>query len=179
MEKKRNFVGPIVLLVFLLILGFFGFSFYKTFTGNRDVGNQRMFISSEYKKFTALAPDYLTLVDGKIDASEEVSKFRKSLESLYEASYGGDVDYLHRKGVNAINNFKAIVEKADANEELAGSAEYSELKGQIFTIFDDIAVAEKQYNETAKAFNDKIDKFPRNLFAKFLGWGKFGIINFE
>lgn len=179
MEHKRSFVGPIILLIFLLVIGFFGYSFYSTFRENRAVSSGRAEIAGEYKNFTALAPDYLALIDGKASAEEEVKKFRKSLESLYEASYGGDVDYLHRKGTNAINNFKAIVEIADQNEELSASDEYVKLRDQITGIFDDIAVSEKNYNEIAAKFNSKIDKFPRTLFAKLLGWGAAGLINFE
>ncbi len=179
MKEKRNLVGPIILLIFLLIIGYFGYSLFKTYTDDKNVTANIQNIRNSYNQFTAYVPDYLTIIDGEVSAEEEIKRFRKSLEGIYEASYGGSMNYLHKKGQTSIQYFEDIVTIAQENEELSASEEYKEIYQTIEEIFNTIKTAETEYNNVAGKFNDKIDKFPRNLFAPYLNWSSYELIDFN
>ena len=68
---------------------------------------------------------------------------------------------------SSINKIMAL---AEAYPDLKTSDNFKDLSNQLAKIEDDIANSRKYYNGTVRLFNNKVEMFPSNLFAKMFGY---------
>lgn len=69
--------------------------------------------------------------------------------------------------VSGINKIMLLAEKYP---ELKASDNFRNLSKQLVKIEDDIANSRKYYNGTVRLFNNKVEMFPNNIFAKLFGF---------
>ena len=62
-----------------------------------------------------------------------------------------------------------IVETVKSYAELKANDNFKNLSNQLTKIEDDIANSRKYYNGTVIIYNDKVEMFPNNIFAKLFG----------
>ena len=58
----------------------------------------------------------------------------------------------------------------EAYPELQASDNFKDLSDKLVKIEDDIANSRKYYNGTVRIFNNKVEMFPNNIFAKIFGY---------
>lgn len=63
-----------------------------------------------------------------------------------------------------------IIAIAENYPELKSNENYKDLSNQLSKVEDDIANARKYYNGTVREYNNKVEMFPTNIFAKILGF---------
>ncbi len=68
---------------------------------------------------------------------------------------------------SALSRLMVVVEKYP---ELKSTAAFSDLMTQLEGTENRISVERKRFNEVAREFNTKLQKFPTNLFDRILGW---------
>lgn len=54
--------------------------------------------------------------------------------------------------------------------DLKANENFKNLSNQLVKIEDDIANARKYYNGTVRIYNNKVEMFPNNIFAKLFGY---------
>ena len=61
---------------------------------------------------------------------------------------------------------------AESYPDLKANESFKDLSKQLVKIEDDIAQSRKYYNAVVKQFNNKVEMFPSNIFAKLFGYSK-------
>ena len=63
-----------------------------------------------------------------------------------------------------------IMALAESYPDLKANENFKDLSNQLSKIEDEIASSRKYYNATVRDFNNKVEMFPSNIFAKLLGY---------
>ncbi len=68
------------------------------------------------------------------------------------------------------NNVNKIMILVESYPDLKANENFKNLSNQLVKIEDDIANARKYYNGTVRIYNNKVEMFPNNIFAKLFGY---------
>lgn len=171
MKRSGSKIAVWVIIAIIIILVVVGVSQYNSLVGiNENVENQRANIDTMLQRRVDLIPNLVNTVKGYAEHEKEV------IENVSNARA-------------KLAGAKSMEEKADADNQLSGALSrllmvvenYPDLKAnQQFTALSDelagtenrIAVARKDYNDSVKVYNQKIRRFPSNIFANLLGFEK-------
>lgn len=120
------------------------------------------------KKRWDLIPNVVEVVKGYAKHEEEALK---EIVNLRNASYekmndSTKVD-VNNKISQRLGKIMAIVENYP---ELKANESFKDLSKQLVQVEDDIANARKYYNGAVRVYNNKIEMFPSNVFAKLFGY---------
>ncbi|MBA4701634.1 MAG: LemA family protein [Ruminococcus sp.] len=171
MKRSGSKIAVWVIIAIIIILVVVGVSQYNSLVGiNENVENQRANIDTMLQRRVDLIPNLVNTVKGYAEHEKEV------IENVSNARA-------------KLAGATSMEEKADADNQLSGALSrllmvvenYPDLKAnQQFTALSDelagtenrIAVARKDYNDSVKVYNQKIRRFPSNIFANLLGFEK-------
>ena len=171
MKRSGSKIAIWVIVGIIVILVVVGISQYNSLVGiNENVENQRANIDTMLQRRVDLIPNLVNTVKGYAEHEKEVIE---------------DVSNARAKLAGAAS----MEEKADADNQLSGALSrlvmvvenYPDLKAnqQFIALSDElagtenrIAVARKDYNDAVKNYNQKIRRFPSNIFANLLGFEK-------
>lgn len=171
MKRSGSKIAVWVIIAIIIILVVVGGSQYNSLVGiNENVENQRANIDTMLQRRVDLIPNLVNTVKGYAEHEKEV------IENVSNARA-------------KLAGATSMEEKADADNQLSGALSrllmvvenYPDLKAnQQFTALSDelagtenrIAVARKDYNDSVKVYNQKIRRFPSNIFANLLGFEK-------
>ena len=158
----------IIIGVLLLIL-IIGFIFLNSFIKLNNKVNEAFATMDVYlKKRWDLIPNLVETVKGyakhEKDTLEEVIKLRNS---AYDNMSDSEKIKANQELTSSINKIMAL---AEAYPDLKASDNFKDLSNQLAKIEDDIANSRKYYNGTVRLFNNKVEMFPSNLFAKMFGY---------
>ncbi len=120
------------------------------------------------KKRWDLVPNLVEVVKSytnhEKDTLEEVIKLRGN---IYDEMSNTEKIKTNVKLARDIDKIMLLVE---AYPELKASDNFKDLSDKLVKIEDDIANARKYYNGTVRIFNNKVEMFPNNIFAKIFGF---------
>lgn len=171
MKRSGSKIAIWVIVGIIVILVVVGISQYNSLVGiNENMENQRANIDTMLQRRVDLIPNLVNTVKGYAEHEKEVIE---------------DVSNARAKLAGAAS----MEEKADADNQLSGALSrllmvvenYPDLKAnqQFIALSDElagtenrIAVARKDYNDAVKNYNQKIRRFPSNIFANLLGFEK-------
>lgn len=171
MKKSGNKMMLIVIAVVVILLVVFGISQYNSLVGvSETVENESANIDTMLQRRVDLIPNLVETVKGYASHEKEV------IESVSDAR-------------SKLAGAGSMEEKATADTELSGALSrllmvvenYPDLKAdeQFQSLSDElagtenrIAVARKDYNDAVKTYNQKVRRFPTNLFANVFGFDK-------
>lgn len=171
MKRSGSRIAVWVILAILVILVVVGVSQYNSLVGiNENVENQRANIDTMLQRRVDLIPNLVNTVKGYAEHEKEVIENVSNARAKLAGATG-------------------MEEKADADNQLSGALSrllmvvenYPDLKAnqQFIALSDElagtenrIAVARKDYNDSVKVYNQKIRRFPSNIFANLLGFEK-------
>lgn len=166
--SKTILIGIVVVVVIGIIMGV---SQYNSLVGtSENVSNKSAAIDTVLQRRVDLIPNLVNTVKGYASHEKEV------MQAVSDAR-------------SKLAGAGSMQEKADADAELTGSLSrllaitenYPDLKADTqFTALQDelagtenrIAVARKDYNDAVKDYNQKIRRFPTNIFAGMFGFDK-------
>lgn len=167
MSKRRN--GLIVFLVIVAIIFVYLFSLYNGLVrAEENVKSKWSQVENQLQRRADLIPNLVNTVKGYAKHEKEI------FEKLAEAR-------------SKLINSTTVQDKAKANEELSSALSrllaivenYPDLKANqtFITLMDElsgtenrIAVARKDYNDAAQAYNTKIKVFPNVIVARMFGF---------
>lgn len=157
-------MGITVLLVIILILLIIYIVEYNTIKGLRNkVSQSRSGIDVALTKRFDLIPNLVECVKGYCTHEEKVLKEITEARNIYNSSKKIS------DGEIANNKFKDILFLAEKYPNLKSSEQFIELQASIERTENSLSAARRLYNSDVTLYNTKIQTFPGNIIAGFMG----------
>lgn len=153
----------------LLLLVIYALSTYNSLVGlNNKVKEAFSTMDVYLKKRWDLIPNIVETVKGY--AKHESDTLAKVVE-LRNSAYDNMSDNEKIKTNEALSSgINKIMALAESYPDLKASDNFKDLSKQLTLVEDDIANSRKYYNGVVRIYNNKIEMFPSNIFAKMFGF---------
>ena len=151
----------LIIFVYILIL-------YNTFVRlNNKVDEAFSTMDVYLKKRWDIIPNIVETVKSyakyEKDTFENVIQLRNNYDNLSDE----EKIKINESLSNNVNKIMILVE---SYPDLKANENFKNLSNQLVKIEDDIANARKYYNGTVRIYNNKVEMFPNNIFAKLFGY---------
>ena len=158
-----------VVIAVLIIIVIYAIILFNSFSSlNNKVKEAFSTMDIYLKKRWDLVPNLVEVVKSyakhEKDTLEEVTKLRSN---IYDNMSNDEKIKTNLKLNRDIDKIMLLVE---AYPELKASDNFKDLSDKLVKIEDDIANSRKYYNGTVRIFNNKVEMFPNNIFAKIFGY---------
>lgn len=158
----------IIIAVVLLILIYI-FVLYNSFIKlNNKVKEAFSTMDVYLKKRWDLIPNIVKIVKEyakhEKETLESVIKLRNK---IYDSMTDEDKIKTNENLSDVINRIMMLAENYP---DLKASNNFKDLSNQLTVVENDIANSRKYYNATIRIFNNKVEMFPNNIFAKIFGY---------
>lgn len=171
MKNKKLLVvlGVIALVVVILVASIAGT--YNSLVGlETAVEEKQAAISTQLQRRSDLIPNLVNTVKGYAAHEEEVyTAIADARSKLAGATTVEDMSEASGELSSALSRLLVVVENYP---QLKANENFIALQDQLEGTENRIAVARNDYNEAAKKYNEKIRKFPANIFAGMFGFEK-------
>ena len=160
-----------IIITFIVLLIIYTLINYNGFIKLNNKFNEAFSTMDVYlKKRWDLIPNILEVVKGyakhEKDTLKEVIELRNN---TYEGMNKNNKIETNEKLSKTISKIMAL---AESYPDLKANESFKDLSKQLVKIEDDIAQSRKYYNAVVKQFNNKVEMFPSNIFAKLFGYSK-------
>jgi LemA protein len=158
-----------IIIGIVIIILIYAFSLYNSLIKlNNKVKEAFSTMDVYLKKRWDLIPNIVETVKGY--AKHEKSTF-ESVIKLRNGAYDNlsDEDKIatNEKLTKGINKIMALAENYP---DLKASDNFKDLSNQLSKVEDDIANSRKYYNGVVRIYNNKVEMFPSNIFARMFGY---------
>ena len=120
------------------------------------------------KKRWDLIPNIVEVVKGYANHEKEILKeVVKLRNSSYDSMTTNDKLEVNNKISQNVSKLMAI---AESYPELKADESFKDLTTQLTKVEDEIANSRKYYNGVVRIYNNKVEVFPNNIFAKIFGY---------
>lgn len=162
------FVGGILLLTLLSLIGYVVMVYNSLVRLNRDVDKAWSNIdvllkqrSDELPKLIDTAKEYMEYEE---EVLQQVTEARTKAEEASSPKEEAEADGMLR---NALGNFMAV---AEDYPDLKANENFQDLQNRISEIEDKIADRREYYNEAVNTYNIRIHQIPYNIIANNMGY---------
>lgn len=158
----------IILAVIILII-IYAFILYNSFISLDNKVKEAFSTMDVYlKKRWDLIPNLVETVKGYAKYEEEtLTRVTKLRNNVYN-EMTNDEKIINNEELSS--NVSKIMALKEAYPELKANENFIDLSNKLTKIEDDIANARKYYNGTVRIYNNKVQMFPNNIFAKIFGY---------
>lgn len=167
---KWTAISVVVALLLILVISVIG-AYNEIVEEEEEVNRNYSAISVQLQRRADLIPNFVNTVKGYSDYEKEtytaVTEARASLGSAKSVTEQAEASDKLDKAINVWVN--AVTENYP---ELKANEQYRALQDELSGTENRIGLARKDYNDSVSDYNSEIRKFPRNLFAKILGFEK-------
>ncbi len=171
MKNKRTIIVIAAIVAIIAIIGGTLIGNYNTLvTSHEAVSNAQSNVDTMLQRRADLIPNLVSTV--KAFAKHETEVYDKVLEArqnLLNANTIEEQSAANEELTTALQGINVIVENYP---ELKSDATYVGLMDELAGTENRIAVARKDYNDAVKEYNNKVIKFPANVFARLFGFEK-------
>ena len=159
----------IVLAVIILIIIIYAFIIYNSFISLDNRVKEAFSTMDVYlKKRWDLIPNLVETVKGYAKYEEEtLTRVTKLRNNTYNEMTNDEKITNNEELSNDISKIMALKE---TYPELKANENFIDLSNKLTKVEDDIANARKYYNGTVRIYNNKVQMFPNNIFAKLFGY---------
>ena len=169
----------IVLAVVIVVAGIL-IGMYNGMVRGRNMAEEAWSgISVQLKRRHDLIPNLVNTAKGYAAHESEVFKGIAEARSLSQKAMSAGVQAVGEaeKGLTAaLGRLFAV---AEAYPELKADANFRQLQQALSTLEDEIQMARRYYNGTARAQNDRIMQFPGNIVAGMFGFSRLEYFELE
>lgn len=164
--KNHKFKTLWIILAIVVLLGLLVAQTYNGMVrAEEDVRNAWSQVETTYQRRADLIPNLVETVKGyaqhESETFEKIAQLRSGYKSAQTPEEFEKLD----------QNFRASINVAiEAYPELKANENFLSLQDELAGTENRIAVARRDYNQTATSFNKSVRTFPRNLIANFLGF---------
>ena len=156
-------IGIIVILIIYI------FVLYNSFVNSNNMVNEAFSTMDVYlKKRWDLIPNLVEIVKGyathEKQTLEEVVKLRSN---NYENMSNNEKMSSYEETYPRVERLMAIAENYP---ELKASTQFQNLSENLTKAEDEVANSRKYYNAVVRIFNNEVEMFPNNIFAKIFGF---------
>lgn len=158
----------IILAVIILII-IYAFTLYNNFISLDNKVKEAFSTMDVYlKKRWDLIPNLVETVKGYAKYEEEtLTRVTKLRNNVYN-EMTNDEKIINNEELSS--NVSKIMALKEAYPELKANENFIDLSNKLTKIEDDIANARKYYNGTVRIYNNKVQMFPNNIFAKIFNY---------
>ena len=158
-----------VVITVIIIIVIYAIVLFNSFASLDNKVKEAFSIMDIYlKKRWDLVPNLVEVVKSyakhEKDTLEEITKLRGN---TYDNMSNDEKIKTNVKLNKDIDKIMLLVE---AYPELKASNNFKDLSDKLVKIEDDIANSRKYYNGTVRIFNNKVEMFPNNIFAKIFSY---------
>lgn len=163
----KKYTGLIIVgVIAIIIIGLItwgGGSYNKFVALQEEVKNQESAIDVTLERRADLIPNLVSTVKGYASHEEKIiNQITSARENLLKADSIEDKSEANAELTSALNALMVIVENYP---DLKANTNFINLQDELAGTENRIAVARKDYNEAAKAYNTAIKMFPGSLIA--------------
>ncbi len=170
----------IIIVAIVAIIAFWAISGYNSLVSmDENVSNQWANVETQYQRRTDLIPNLVNTVkgyaaheketlEGVIAARSQATQIKVDPTDLTPEKLA---EYQKAQGqlATALGKLLAITENYP---DLKANQNFLELQAQLEGTENRINVARKNFNDSAKAYNTAIRRFPKNILAGMFGFDK-------
>lgn len=158
-----------ILVIVIVIIIIYVLALYNSFVKlNNSVKEAFSTMDVYLKKRWDLIPNIVETVKGYAKHEENTLK---EVISLRNNSYDSMSDDEKIKANQTMSKeINKIMLLAESYPDLKASSNFQDLSRELSKVEDDIANSRKYYNAVVKNFNNKVEMFPSNIFAKIFGY---------
>ena len=160
-----------IIIAIVVLLVIYTLFIYNGFIKLNNKLNEAFSTMDVYlKKRWDLIPNIVEVVKGY--AKHENNTLKEIVElrnNSYESMNNTDKLNTNEKLSQGISRIMALVE---SYPDLKANENFKDLSKQLVLFEDEIAQSRKYYNAVVKEFNNKVEMFPSNIFAKLFGYNK-------
>lgn len=158
----------IILAVIILII-IYAFILYNNFISLDNKVKEAFSTMDVYlKKRWDLIPNLVETVKGYAKYEEETLTRVTKLRNTVYNEMTNDEKIINNEELSS--NVSKIMALKEAYPELKANENFIDLSNKLTKIEDDIANARKYYNGTVRIYNNKVQMFPNNIFAKIFNY---------
>ena len=172
MKKKGLWITlAVVLVVVIAIVGSFASSYNKFVSMEEKVESASADISVYLQRRADLIPNFVNSVKGYSDYEQET--YTAVTEARAAVSKADDVDEQAAASAQLDRAIDVWVNAVtEAYPELKANEQYIALQDELAGSENRIATARKDYNETAREYNNAVRRFPSNKVAALFDFDK-------
>ena len=158
-----------IIIVIVILIIIYTFILYNNFIKlNNDVKEAFSTMDVYLKKRWDLIPNIIETVKAytkhEKDTLKEIIELRNN---IYDKMTN---DEKIKTNEQLSNNVGKIIALSENYPELKANENFKNLSNQLAKIEEDIANSRKYYNGIVKIYNNKVEMFPSNIFAKIFGY---------
>lgn len=158
----------IILAVIILII-IYAFILYNNFISLDNKVKEAFSTMDVYlKKRWDLIPNLVETVKGYTKYEEETLTRVTKLRNTVYNEMTTDERIINNEELSS--DVSKIMALKEAYPELKANENFIDLSNKLTKIEDDIANARKYYNGTVRIYNNKVQMFPNNIFAKIFNY---------
>ena len=153
----------------LLIIIIYALVTYNNFIKLKNMVQEAFSTMDVYlKKRWDLIPNIVETVKGYVKHEENTLK---EIVELRGSSYDSmSLDEKVKANQDISKDINKIMLIAENYPDLKASSNFQDLSRELSKVEEDIANSRKYYNGTVEMFNNKVEMFPSNIFAKIFGY---------
>lgn len=158
-----------IVIAVIVIIIIYAFITYNNFIKLKNMVKEAFATMDVYlKKRWDLIPNIVETVKGY--AKHEENTLKEVVE-LRNSSYDSMSDDEKVKANQKISkDINKIMLLAESYPDLKASTNFQDLSRELSKVEEDIANSRKYYNGVVEMFNNKVEMFPSNIFAKLFGY---------
>lgn len=158
-----------IVIAIIVIIIIYAFITYNNFIKLKNMVKEAFATMDVYlKKRWDLIPNIVETVKGY--AKHEENTLKEVVE-LRNSSYDSMSDDEKVKANQRISkDINKIMLLAESYPDLKASTNFQDLSRELSKVEEDIANSRKYYNGAIEMFNNKVEMFPSNIFAKLFGY---------
>lgn len=166
-SKKGEFNMIFLGIVFILLI--YGFGLYNSLVRLNNVVREAFATMDVYlKKRWDLIPNLVNVVKGYAKHEQDTLKEVVELRNVAYPSMSNDKKIEVNEQLT--NGISKIIALCESYPDLKANENFRDLSAQLTAIESDIANSRKYYNGAVRMFNNKVQMFPNNIFAKLFGF---------
>lgn len=158
-----------IVIGIVVIIFIYAFITYNNFIKLKNMVEEAFSTMDVYlKKRWDLIPNLIETVKGYVKHEENTLK---EIVNLRGSSYDNmSADEKVKANQTISKDINKIMLVAENYPDLKASSNFQDLSRELSKVEEDIANSRKYYNGTVEMFNNKVEMFPSNIFAKIFGY---------
>lgn len=158
-----------IILAIIILIIIYAFILYNNFISLDNKVKEAFSTMDVYlKKRWDLIPNLVETVKGYAKYEEEtLTRVTKLRNNVYNEMTNDEKIINNEELSSDVSKIMALKE---AYPELKANENFIDLSNKLTKIEDDIANARKYYNGTVRIYNNKVQMFPNNIFAKIFNY---------
>lgn len=169
MKKGLVVLGVIIFLLLIIIATYVG-NYNRLVTLDESINSSWAQVENQLQRRLDLIPNLINTVKGYMKHEKEVFEYLADARAkLAGAKTIGDKVKLSNEFESALSRLLAI---AESYPNLKANENFLRLQDELAGTENRIAVERMRFNETIRAYNILIKRFPSNIVARFSGFQK-------